>query len=101
MAPPEKLKIRNGLEAELTKQIKKLRRRVNEKSNTTAVRAQIKVCSDAYDRLEEAHYAWVDHLQHDLPDQETAKTYLTEVDKWLSEKEKEYELLLQDEVLKV
>ena len=95
MAPPEKLKIRNGLEAELTKQIKKLRRRVNEKSNAVAVRVQIKVCSDAYDRLEEAHYAWVDYLQHDLPDQETAKAYLTEVDKWLSDKEKEYDEIIQ------
>ena len=91
MAPPEKLRIRNGLEAELTKDIKKLKRRVKEKSNATAIRAQIEVCAQSYDKLEEAHYAWVEYLHEDKPDEETAKSHLQLVAKWLADKEAEYD----------
>ena len=90
MTLPPKLRERNAAEAELNKEVKRLERRIKEKSSLVTLRKQVDSCSAAYDSLETSHYAWLDFLHADKPDPETAKQYLSTVDSWMLAIDKKY-----------
>ena len=96
MTLPEKLKQRNLLENDLKKKSKRLARKLKERAHPKTVRDLVDDCGKAFDDLETAHYAWVDYLHADKPDEETAKQYLQSVDSWLKGVEDDYEKLINE-----
>ena len=96
MPPPEKLKIRNTLEDDLKKKMKRLARKLREKAHPKTIRELVNDCGTAYDDLETAHYAWVDYLHADQPDPGQAKQYLTTVAAWVDAIDTQYDKIIAD-----
>ena len=89
MLPP-KLRERNSAEAELNKEVKRLERRIREKTSHQILRKHVDSCAAAYDALETTHYAWLDFLHADKPDVDTARQHLANVETWLRDVDEKY-----------
>ena len=97
MVPPQLLRERNALESELKKHEKKLARKLKEKAPKSLVRTLLDECSAAYDKLENAHYKWLEFLKdpRDVIDSTEAANYSSQQPKWLEAIDKSYNEVIE------